>query len=115
MLERVVMQRALADHPADFARASPLDRLRPDAPPFLVVHGDIDTLAPVAEARAFVSALREISTQAVVYAELAGAQHAFDVFPSHRCARAVEAAARFLAGVHEQRHANGDMLDRPET
>ena len=100
MLEQVVMQRALADHPADFARASPLDRLRPDAPPFLVVHGDIDTLAPVAEARAFVSALREISTQAVVYAELAGAQHAFDVFPSHRCARAVEAATRFLAGVH---------------
>ncbi len=101
MLERDVMQRTLADHRADFASASPLDRLRPDAPPFLVVHGDLDTLAPVAEARAFASGLRAVSTQPVVYAELAGAQHAFDVFPSHRCARAVEAAAGFLAGVHE--------------
>jgi acetyl esterase/lipase len=100
MLERKVMQRTLADHPADFTRASPLDRLRPDAPPFLVVHGDIDTLAPVAEARAFVSALREVSAEPVVYAELTGAQHAFDVFPSHRCARAVEAAAGFLTRVH---------------
>ncbi len=110
MLERDVMQRTLADHPADFARASPLDRLRPDAPPFLVVHGDIDTLAPVGEARAFVSALRAVSTQPVVYAELAGAQHAFDVFPSHRCARAVEAAAGFLARVHEAYLAGGAPL-----
>ena len=100
MLQRDVMQRTLADHPADFARASPLDRLRPDAPPFLVVHGDIDTLAPVAETRAFVSGLRGVSSQPVLYAELTGAQHAFDVFPSHRSARAVEAAARFLEGVH---------------
>ncbi len=101
MLERRVMQRTLADHPADFAAASPLDQVRPDAPAFLVVHGDIDTLAPVAEARAFTSALRAVSTAPVVYAELAGAQHAFDVFPSHRCARAVEAAAGFLTAVHE--------------
>ena len=100
MLQSKVMQRTLADHPADFARASPLDRLRPDAPPFLVVHGDIDTLAPVAEARAFVSAIRAVSAEPVMYAELTGAQHAFDVFPSHRCARAVEAAAGFLTRVH---------------
>ncbi len=100
MLQRDVMQRTLAADPAGFARASPLDRLRSDAPPFLVVHGDIDTLAPVAEARAFVPALRAVSAAPVVYAELAGAQHAFDVFPSHRCARAVEAAAGFLTRVH---------------
>jgi len=102
MLQRDVMQRTLADHPADFARASPLDRLRPDAPPFLVVHGDIDTLAPVAETRSFVSALRSVSRQPALYAELAGAQHAFDVFPSHRSARAAESAAGFLAGVHRE-------------
>ncbi len=36
MLERSVMQRKLADAPADFARASPIDRVRADAPPFLV-------------------------------------------------------------------------------
>jgi acetyl esterase/lipase len=102
MLERSVMQRKLADEPAEFARASPLDRVRADAPPFLVLHGDIDTVAPVAEAREFVSRLRGVGAQPVVYAELAGAQHAFDVFPSHRTARTVEAAERFLAGVHSE-------------
>ncbi|MGE5292302.1 MAG: alpha/beta hydrolase fold domain-containing protein [Micromonosporaceae bacterium] len=102
MLERSVMQRSLADEPAEFVKASPLDRVRPDAPAFLVLHGDIDTLAPVAEAREFVSRLREVSAQPVVYAELAGAQHAFDLFPSHRAARAVEAAERFLAEVHRE-------------
>ena len=102
MLERSVMRRSLADEPAEFVKASPLDRVRPDAPAFLVLHGDIDTLAPAAEAREFVSRLREVSAQPVVYAELAGAQHAFDLFPSHRAARAVEAAERFLANVHRE-------------
>jgi acetyl esterase/lipase len=109
MLEHRVMQRRLADEPAEFAKASPIDRVRPDAPPFLVLHGDIDSLAPVAEAREFVSRLRGVSAQRVVYAELGGAQHAFDIFPSHRAGRAVEAAERFLAGVH------GEYLDACRT
>jgi acetyl esterase/lipase len=102
MLERAVMQRRLADEPAEFAKASPIDRVRPGAPAFFVLHGDIDSLAPVAEAREFVSRLRGVSAQRVVYAELAGAQHAFDIFPSHRAGRAAEAAERFLAGVHRE-------------
>ena len=54
-----------------------------DAPPFFVIHGINDTLAPVADARLFVDALRQVSSAPVAYAELPYAQHAFDVLPSH--------------------------------
>ena len=70
-----------------------------DAPPFIVLHGDRDTLVPVADARRFVAELRAVSDQPVVYAELAGAEHAFDVLPSVRTARVVETIERFLATI----------------
>jgi acetyl esterase/lipase len=96
-LNRYVMQ-AEADAAADaYARASPLLRVSPDAPPFLVVHGAHDTLVPVTEARAFVERLLRTSRQPVAYAELPGTQHAFDVFPSIRSAHVVRGVERFLA------------------
>ena len=54
ILEPLVMKEFLADEPEAFAKASPLDNIHADAPPFFVVHGDNDTLAPVQDARAFV-------------------------------------------------------------
>jgi acetyl esterase/lipase len=83
-------------HPEIFRAASPLARVHPDAPPFFVIHGNDDSLIPVPEARAFVDALRAVSRNPVVYAELAGAQHAFDVFPSIRSAHVVRGVERFL-------------------
>ena len=80
LLERRVVKRKLAEAPDVFRNASPLFRVRADAPPALVVHGDLDTLAPVEQARAFVSALRATSREPVVYVELRGAHHAFEVF-----------------------------------
>ena len=76
--------------------ASPLAAVHPDAPPFFVIHGRNDTMAPVGEARSFVDRLRTTSTSKVVYAELPGAQHAFDVFPSIRSAHVVWAVDVFL-------------------
>jgi acetyl esterase/lipase len=99
-LERHVMKTSLADDPEAFAKASPMDRVHPDAPPFMVVHGSLDRLAPVAEARRFVELLRAVSAEPVVYAELPGAQHAFEVFPSIRTVHAVRAVERFLWGIH---------------
>jgi acetyl esterase/lipase len=96
MLERMVVKQRYADAPEVFAQASPMNHINPDAPPALVVHGDLDTLAPVAEARAFVAALRETSRAPVVYAELRGAHHAFEVFQSIRTLQAVAAVDRFL-------------------
>ena len=48
------------------------------------------------QARAFVERLREVSKNPVVYAELPGAQHAFDTFPSIRSAHVVRAIERYL-------------------
>jgi len=103
LLERRVFKRRLADDPAVFEAASPLHRVNPDAPPFFVVHGTNDTLVPVADARAFVAALRAVSKSLVLYAELPFAQHAFDVLPSVRSAHAVAAVVRFLEGVRFRR------------
>ncbi len=102
MLEPMIMKRFLDEDPEAFHRASPLDRAHPDAPPFLIVHGDRDTLAPVRDAQLFAEALRETSNAPVMYAELRGAQHAFDVFASPRTARMLDAALRFLTSMRER-------------
>lgn len=80
----------------DYIAASPLDRITDKAPPFFVIHGERDSLVPVREAREFVRRLRETSPNPVVYAEIPGAQHAFDVFPSIRSAHVVRGVERFL-------------------
>jgi acetyl esterase/lipase len=100
--EPVVMKKKLSEDPEAFAKASPMDQVRKDAPPFFVVHGDLDTLAPVADARDFVDKLRAVSDAPVLYAEMKGAEHAFDVFPSYRTARVIEGIERFLHSVHQQ-------------
>lgn len=99
VLERNVFKTRFADEPQRFRAASPTHRVRADAPPFLVIHGESDTLVPVADARRFVAALREASESPVLYAELAGAEHAFDIVPSVRTARVVETIERFLATI----------------
>lgn len=96
-LERLVMKRRLADARDDFERASPTHRAHERVPPMFVIHGVHDTLAPVEDARRFVARAREVSASAVPYAELPGAQHAFDVFPSIRTAHVIRAVERFLA------------------
>jgi acetyl esterase/lipase len=95
-LERAVMKTKLAEDPDGWAKASPLDRVTPDDPPMFVIHGRNDTLVPVGEARQFVEKLRRISKEPVVYAELPGAQHAFDVFPSIRTAHIIRAIERYV-------------------
>ncbi|HET7531408.1 MAG TPA: alpha/beta hydrolase [Mycobacteriales bacterium] len=71
-----------------------------DLPPFFVIHGTRDSLVPVAEARELVRRLREAGTAPVAYAELPGAQHAFDVFHSIRSAHVIRGVERFLRYVH---------------
>jgi acetyl esterase/lipase len=100
ILEPMVMKEFLADNPEAFAKASPLDNVHADAPPFFVVHGDNDTLAPVQDARMFVEDVGEVSDAPVFYLELHGAQHAFDVFSSVRTRRVVRAVYRFLTVMH---------------
>ncbi len=91
-----VMRTTWAENPEIFEAASPLLRITPDAPDFFVLHGSVDSLVPVSQARLFVERLRETSSRSVVYAELPGAQHAFDIFPSIRSAHVVRAIDRYL-------------------
>ena len=77
-----------------FAQASPLDQINRGAPPALIVHGTHDVLAPVEEARLFAAELRAQSDQPVVYVELPGAHHAFDLFHSAR-------GLHVVAGIHD--------------
>jgi acetyl esterase/lipase len=100
---------------AAWNRASPLMRLREDAPPFFVLHGTHDSLVHVDEAREFARALHEISNQPVVYAELAGAQHGWDTLRSPRSLHTVRAVTRFLewcAARHRARGSQRDNADR---
>jgi acetyl esterase/lipase len=99
VLEELVMKTTVAADRELFERASPTYRVHAGAPPFCIFHGDHDTLVPVADARRFVAELRAVSERPVVYAELAGAEHAFDILPSLRTARVVETIERFLATI----------------
>jgi acetyl esterase/lipase len=71
-------------------------------PPFLVVHGTNDTVVPVGDARTFVELLRAASKAEVAYAEIPGAQHAFEIFPSLRSALAIDGVERFLFFVYSE-------------
>jgi acetyl esterase/lipase len=73
LVNRAVMKTTPTADPDAFERASPIACIHPDAPPFFVVHGDQDSMAPHEEARVFVKALRETSRSKVAYAELQSA------------------------------------------
>ena len=59
------------------------------------------------------AALRRVSGQPVAYAELYGAQHAFDLFHSIRCVNAVNGVATFLAWVRSA-HSSGRLPEPTE-
>ncbi len=97
LLARHVMKATLEQDRTGYERASPIHRITPSAPPFFVIHGQRDTLVPVAEARHFCAAFRRIAHAPLAYAEIPGAQHAFEIFPSLRAALVIHGVERFLA------------------
>ena len=102
-LERVVVKRRIDRHPEVFRDASPIARIHPDAPPFLVIHGSSDTVIPVAQARSFVERLRSISRSVVGYVELPGAGHGFDMTDGARTGATSTAVGLFLGQVYRNR------------
>lgn len=105
-----VLHSTWSEEPARFEAASPLLRITPDAPDFFVIHGASDTMVEVAQGRLFAERLREVSHNTVVYAELPGAQHAFDVFGSIRSEYVIRAVARFLTWHHARWLAAADAV-----
>jgi len=102
-LERVVVKRRISRHPEIFRDASPIERVNPDAPPFLVIHGSSDKVIPVGQARSFVERLRSVSRSVVSYVELPGAGHGFDLTDGARTGAMSTAIGLFLGQIHRDR------------
>jgi acetyl esterase/lipase len=102
LLERRVMKVSLADARPAYEKASPISHVGADAPPFFVIHGALDTLVPIEEARRFRDALHAAGAAPIVFAEIPGAQHAFDIFPSLRSTFVIHGVERFLAFLYSR-------------
>lgn len=102
LVNRAVMKTTPKKDPEAFERASPIAQVRADAPPFFVIHGDQDSMAPHEEAREFVKALRAVSRQKVAYVEVPGAQHGFEIAHSVRAGHASSAVFRLLSVLHAE-------------
>ena len=87
------------ENPQLWDLASPIVQVQPDVPPFMVVHGTHDSLAVVAEGRAFSHKLREVSQNPVVYVEMPGAEHAWETVHSLRTEHTIDGVHRFLEWV----------------
>jgi len=95
-----VLQCTKEENPELWDEGSPLSNVSADAPPIYVIQGTHDSLVWVEEARVFVSALQAVATAPVAYAELPGAQHAFEIFHSVRTEHVVNSVADFLEWTH---------------
>jgi dipeptidyl aminopeptidase/acylaminoacyl peptidase len=101
-LTGVVLHESPQQNPALWELVSPLAHINDNTPPYMILHGDNDSVVPVRDSQVFVEKLREDSNNPVVYAELAGAHHALDWINSIRTRHAVNSVHRFLewARVH---------------
>ncbi|MCX2978148.1 alpha/beta hydrolase [Candidatus Marimicrobium litorale] len=100
LLSDKVMQCTPTEKREAWEAASPISHVSDEAPPMFVIQGTHDSLVWVEEARAFVSALKAATRESVVYAELPGAQHAFEIFHSVRTEHTVNGVADFLEWSH---------------
>ena len=86
---------------------------RGDMPPMLVVHGEKDMLISAADVRGFAERVRAVSSHPVIYAELPGAHHDFDMFESIRSAAVNKAVEQFTARISAFSEANDQDGLRP--
>ncbi|KAF9410293.1 hypothetical protein BGZ94_001712 [Podila epigama] len=75
---------------------SPIFRIKESGVPFLVIHGDIDTLTPVQNVRAFVAEYRNTCKAPISYLEIPGGHHCFHLLSSPRSWYTVIAVAAWL-------------------
>ncbi|MCX2980050.1 alpha/beta hydrolase [Halieaceae bacterium IMCC14734] len=106
-LSKHVMQTRLAEDRESWEDASPLSHVSDQAPPMFVLQGTHDSLVWVEEARNFVAQMQSHSNNAVVYAELPGAQHAYEIFHSVRTDYTVNAVTDFLEWSYAQHEVKG--------
>ena len=105
LLRKKIIRKTKDEAAELYEQMSPLSHVHEDAPPFLLVHGDKDSLTSLGEAQYFASELDKLSHNSVEFAEVAGAQHAFDVFASVRCDYVIQGVAERLQQWHRDSQA----------
>ena len=95
LIPNIVMKATKSEAPDAYLAASPLDHVGPHAPPWLIIHGEQDAVVPPHESRQFHAVLAGASDNVVVYAELPGATHTFDIVHSIRTHLAISGIADF--------------------
>jgi acetyl esterase/lipase len=84
------------ENPELWELASPVSHVSTDSPPFMIVQGEIDSLANVRGTHVFQQKLQDASNNPVVYLELPGAEHGFDGIHSPRTDAVIKGVHRFL-------------------
>ncbi len=79
--------------------SSPFDYVERGSPPLLIVHGDRDTLTSATRARVLAEQARSASAEPVVYVELPGAEHSFDLLSSIRFEAVIDGIEAFAASI----------------
>ncbi|MBL4866432.1 MAG: alpha/beta hydrolase [Pseudomonadales bacterium] len=95
LISKYVLKKPKETNREEYFAGSPMHRVHENAPPFFVLHGTSDTATSFTEAQRFVQELRKVSKNSVAFAEIPGAQHAFDIFPSVRSEYSKLAVERF--------------------
>lgn len=95
------------------APSAPIELVGRDAPPMLIAHGTHDSFVRVSRARDFVDRFRAAGSDSpLVYVELPGAQHTFDLYDSVRFHAVIEAVDAFTASILSPAPANRGPADR---
>jgi acetyl esterase/lipase len=93
--------------------SSPFDYAERGSAPLLIIHGDQDTFTPATTARALAEQARSTSAHPVVYVELPGAQHGFDLLSSIRFEAVVDGIEAFAAWSATPELTRADRANQP--
>lgn len=83
--------------------SSPFDYAERGSPPLLIAHGEHDTLTSAKTARTLAERVLRASSEPVVYVELPGAQHSFDLLASIRFEAVIDGIEAFTASITSTR------------
>jgi acetyl esterase/lipase len=92
---RYVLKATPETAPDLYTLGSPIDQVHADAPPFFVLHGELDSVVLPAESEHFVRALTSSGVE-TTYFEVPGAQHGFDAIQSLRTRAVAEMCVDWL-------------------
>lgn len=114
MLEKHILKSARTRDRVAWEKASPIFRLRADAPPFLILHGMSDPLFWCEEAQIFANALAAVSTKPVTFVPIPHASHGFDAFVNLRSLLIVEGVGGWLDAMLHDARGNAHQHDRDD-